>query len=154
MLCQSCVLACEMETLEISNLQELPSEKKPKRRVRMTFARGTPWVWKCQQCASSPCAEACVSGSLIPGHDNGRVEHHPENCVGCGSCMLVCPYDALWYDDNEKKVSKCNLCPDRETPPCVEACQSKALVFQKLNAFVHMKRKRMIAKIGQSHDTT
>jgi Fe-S-cluster-containing dehydrogenase component len=68
--------------------------------------------------------------------------------------MLVCPYDALWYDEKETRVAKCNLCPDREIPPCVEACQSKALVFQEMNSFVQTKRKRMISKMRKPYEAT
>jgi len=82
------------------------------------------------------------------------VSHHAETCVGCGSCLLVCPYNALTYDEKEERVSKCNLCFEKEIPPCVEACQSRALIFQELNSFIQVKRKRMIQRIGESHEAT
>jgi len=86
--------------------------------------------------------------------EEAGVVHHPETCVGCGSCLLVCPYDALRYDEKERRVTKCNLCPDKEIPPCVEACQNRALIFQELNSFVQVKRKGMIQKMGECHEAT
>ncbi|NWF92766.1 MAG: 4Fe-4S binding protein [Syntrophaceae bacterium] len=154
MLCQSCVLACEMESLRVSNPREIPHDKAPLQRMRLTFFQGTPWVWKCEQCVSAPCVEACVTGSLVQTEGGAGVFHQRESCVGCGSCILVCPYDALRYDEKEERVSKCNLCPEREIPPCVEACQTEALVFQEITSFVQAKRKRMISMMGESHEAT
>ena len=143
LLCLSCVLACQMESLGISDVTEIPYNGKPRQRLAMTFTKGTPWVWKCQHCASAPCVEACISGSLRYG-EKGMVIHEPETCVGCGSCVLVCPYGALFFDDDEERVAKCDLCPQEATPPCVHACQSGALVYQEPSVFAHEKKKRFV----------
>ncbi len=150
MLCQSCVLACEMDSLEVLNPREIPLDKAPHRRLRLTFSRGTPWVWRCQHCTSAPCVEACVTGSLVNEEERGVI-HHPETCIGCGSCILVCPYEGLRYDEKEGRVAKCNLCLDKEIPPCVAACPTRALVFEDLYSFVQTIRKRMAVQIGASH---
>jgi anaerobic carbon-monoxide dehydrogenase iron sulfur subunit len=150
MLCHSCVLACEMDSLGVSDPREIPRHKMPHRRLRITFSRGTPWVWRCQHCSSAPCVEACVTGSLVKDAERGVI-HHPETCIGCGSCILACPYGVLRYDEREERVSKCNLCLDKEIPPCVGACQTRALVFEDVNSFVQTRRKRMAVQIGASH---
>jgi carbon-monoxide dehydrogenase iron sulfur subunit len=152
MVCLSCVLACEMESLGVSSPQEIPLEKTPLRRIRVTFSDGTPWVWKCQHCASAPCVEACVTGSLVNEEEGRGVIHHAETCVGCGSCLLACPYEALRYDAEQKRVKKCNLCSEKEIPPCVAACRSGALVFENLNSFLSVRRKGMVRQIGESHE--
>jgi hypothetical protein len=49
---------------------------------------------------------------------------YPENCVGCGECVDVCPADAIHMED-EKSVlirEKCIGCAS-----CVAACANKAL---------------------------
>jgi carbon-monoxide dehydrogenase iron sulfur subunit len=150
MLCQSCVLACEMDSLGVSDPQEIPSHKTPHRRLRVTFSHGTPWIWKCQHCVSAPCVEACVTGSLVKEEGRGII-HHPDTCIGCGSCILACPYEALSYDEKEDRVAKCNLCLEKEIPSCVGACRTGALVFEDLNSFVQVKRKKMVRRIGASH---
>jgi carbon-monoxide dehydrogenase iron sulfur subunit len=42
---------------------------------------------------------------------------------------MVCPYDAIFRDEEREVAIKCDLCPDREIPACVEACPTEALVF-------------------------
>jgi carbon-monoxide dehydrogenase iron sulfur subunit len=69
------------------------------------------------------------------------VVHHEESCVGCGSCILVCPYDALKFDEKNGRVVKCNLCMDEETPPCVMACQSHALIYEDPARFARERKK-------------
>lgn len=151
MLCHSCILACQMNFLGVTDPQKIPLDKKPPQRIRVTFSRGTPWAWKCQHCLSAPCVEACISGSLTAVEGRTGVMHHTETCVGCGSCLLVCPHGALSYDEKGKRVSKCNLCFEEDTPPCIKACKSGALVFQEVNSFAQGKRKRMAQRIGGVH---
>ena len=150
MLCQSCVLACRMQALNISNPQGIPQDRTSLQKIRVTFSRGTPWVWKCQHCATAPCVEACVSGSLLPLEKGRGVVHHPETCVGCGSCLLACPYEALQYDETEGQVTKCNLCFEKESPPCVEGCLSRALVYEELDFHVQKKRKRFAREFREA----
>jgi carbon-monoxide dehydrogenase iron sulfur subunit len=73
-----------------------------------------------------------------------------ENCVGCGSCVLVCPYGALKYDEQEKRVVKCNLCLEESVPPCVKACQTQALVYQEVNSFAGEKKKKFAQDMGRN----
>ena len=144
MLCHSCVLACQMNSLGISEVMEIPRDGRPLQRMVITFSHGTPWAWRCQQCVSAPCVETCISGSLRYGEGGSGVIHDRETCVGCGSCVLVCPYNALTSDENDDRVTKCNLCPGEEIPPCVKACQSGALVYQDPRLFVQDRRKKFV----------
>lgn len=147
MLCLSCVLACQMNFLGTSEVNKIPRDQEPFERISMTFARGTPWVWRCQHCTSAPCVEACVSGSLSYVEGQAGVIHHPETCVGCGSCLLACPYGALKYDGKRERMIKCNLCHEEEIPPCVNVCQSVALVYQEPNLFAQEKKKRFVQEM-------
>ncbi len=144
MVCQSCVLACQMNSLGVSNVTEIPRDGKPTQRMRVTLFRGTPWTWKCQQCVSAPCVEACVSGSLRHGEEDGGVIHDRETCAGCGSCLLACPFDAVTPDEDDHRVAKCDLCPEEDIPPCVKACQSGALVYEDPMLFAGNKRKKFL----------
>ena len=55
-----------------------------------------------------------------------------ERCIGCGTCMLVCPLGALILDTNNKKTVKCDLCQDEEVPVCVAKCPNEALLYMEV----------------------
>lgn len=47
----------------------------------------------CQHCAEPPCLEVCPTGATYRRPD-GIVAVDYALCVGCGYCILACPYDA------------------------------------------------------------
>jgi len=53
-------------------------------------------------------------------------------------CVLACPFGVI--SEDRKKVVKCDRCPDREIPACVEACPTKALTFEEVKDFSATKR--------------
>ena len=56
-----------------------------------------------------------------------------ERCIGCGTCLLVCPLGALRLDVEQKKMVKCDLCQGEEIPACVANCPNEALVYAELH---------------------
>jgi carbon-monoxide dehydrogenase iron sulfur subunit len=61
----------------------------------------------------------------------GAVRNDPDRCVGCWSCIMVCPFGVIVRDEKERKVAtKCDLCPDRDVPICVASCPNEALVYE------------------------
>jgi heterodisulfide reductase subunit A len=52
-------------------------------------------------------------------------EVQPAKCVGCGECILSCPYSAIWRNVNEKAEVNPALCQGCGT--CVAACPSGAI---------------------------
>ena len=54
-----------------------------------------------------------------------------EKCVGCYTCVLVCPYGAL-RPGEDGPMEKCQLCLDSSTgePACVRGCPNRAIVFE------------------------
>lgn len=62
--------------------------------------------------------------------EDGAVRHNPEKCIGCWTCIMVCSFGAIARDERVKKIaSKCDLCPDRKIPACVEHCPNEALIY-------------------------
>lgn len=84
----------------------------------------------CRHCEEPACLQACISGAVQKGAD-GRVTIDKEKCVGCWSCVMACPFGSVQRDLEFKRANKCDLCPDRERPACVDACPNRALVFEK-----------------------
>lgn len=129
LLCLSCVLACQVKALGARDPRGLASGQQPPRRITIALIEGTPRASVCRHCVQAPCVEACISGSIVRDEETAAVRHRPETCVGCGTCQLVCPFNAVTRNDREDRMEKCNLCPDEETPPCVRACQTGALAL-------------------------
>lgn len=84
----------------------------------------------CRHCDEPACLQACISGAIQKGED-GRVVIDTEKCVGCWSCVMACPFGSIQRNTGRKRANKCDLCPDRERPACVDACPNRALVFEK-----------------------
>ena len=57
----------------------------------------TKEVEKCRQCRDKPCIPRCPAEVYRWNHEEGFLEIAYENCVECGVCKIVCPYDNfLW----------------------------------------------------------
>ncbi len=83
----------------------------------------------CRHCDEPDCLRACISGA-IQKTDQGVVRIDTEQCVGCWSCVMACPYGAIQRNLAKKKANKCDLCPERKSPACVDACPNRALIFK------------------------
>ena len=152
LMCLSCVLACELKAIGVEDAREpdLKSGAKPSRRLSMVLAGGTPWPERCRHCTQAPCAEACISGSIVRDDESSTVRHRQETCVGCGTCRLVCPFNAIAPDETGDCMTKCNLCPEDATPRCVLACLTGALTLGGAEGPAHKKRRRFAqAMIGE-----
>jgi carbon-monoxide dehydrogenase iron sulfur subunit len=64
--------------------------------------------------------------------ETGLVVHDAEKCIGCWTCIMVCPYGAIKPDTLSKIVVKCDLCPNLEVPACVANCPNEALVCEEV----------------------
>ena len=84
---------------------------------------------RCQHCDDAPCVRACLTGALSRDLETGVVTVDEERCIGCGTCMLVCPVGVLQLDKKQKKMLKCDLCQGEEIPACVANCPNEALAY-------------------------
>jgi Fe-S-cluster-containing dehydrogenase component len=87
----------------------------------------------CAHCSEAACIQACPSRALSRWVGTGAVLVNRGRCIGCRMCLIACPFGAPQFED-EGKMVKCDLCPDRlvrnEKPACVSACPSGALKFE------------------------
>ena len=105
---------------------------KPVSRVKLVQERPVSFAIRCRNCEDAPCVQACLTGARSIAED-GQVVHDDEKCMGCLTCVMVCPWGAVWVDPyRHKAVVKCDLCPGRETPACVENCPNNALTVEEV----------------------
>jgi carbon-monoxide dehydrogenase iron sulfur subunit len=84
---------------------------------------------QCRNCEEPLCVQACISGGLYKDSLTGKVLINDEKCVGCWSCIMVCPFGAVIRYEEIHRAVKCDHCFDRELPACVEACPTSALLL-------------------------
>jgi molybdopterin-containing oxidoreductase family iron-sulfur binding subunit len=112
----------------------------------------------CNQCGNPPCESVCPTGATFKRAD-GLVALDQGKCIGCGYCIVACPYRQRTLNGNspgyfqEKEatpleqagsnhhtkgtVTKCNFCYKRleqgKLPACVAACPARARIFGDLH---------------------
>lgn len=134
--CHTCEIACSIEHSESKSLYGAISEHpKPKKRVYVEWVAPSDRVPVfCRHCEDAPCIHACISGA-ISRSEEGVVLSNSEKCIGCWTCVMVCPYGVIGRHLETHKAYRCDRCPDLETPACVDACPTKALVYRTVEAF-------------------
>lgn len=151
--CHACSVACK----------EAHGTRPGVRRSRVTRelegaypdVRMTSYPMLCMQCENAPCVEICPTGASIK-RDDGIVVINKDECIGCGSCQTVCPYDARHLAESEEgyfgeqlneyedlmyptmpagTMDKCTFCAERidagdgQMQACVAACPGGARTF-------------------------
>lgn len=91
----------------------------------------------CNHCENPACLEVCPSGAITKDEETGLVGNDLEICIGCGSCVSACPYEAPSIDEAANVARRCDGCNDRvkegKAPICVESCPLRALEFGDLD---------------------
>jgi Fe-S-cluster-containing hydrogenase component 2 len=67
-------------------------------------------------------------------------------CIGCRSCVAICPFGAMNYDVIAKKVSKCDLCDG--DPQCVRFCEEKAVDYVEADRVSVSKKRKAAQRIS------
>jgi len=79
----------------------------------------------CNQCENPPCVQVCPVGATYRVPD-GVVLVDREWCIGCGYCIMGCPYGVRFFHPVYHVAEKCNFCYHRITKglkaACVDAC--------------------------------
>jgi carbon-monoxide dehydrogenase iron sulfur subunit len=83
----------------------------------------------CRHCDPAPCVDACMTHCITQDPVTRAVMLDSNRCVGCWMCSMVCPYDAITHDAEHQVARKCDLCAERDSPACVMACPTQALMW-------------------------
>ncbi len=125
--CRSCEVACFYSHVDNNNL--------PRGEMEELAALPT----HCRHCDLPACASVCPVDA-IEVRDDGIVWRQKFKCIGCKSCVFVCPFGAISLNIVRHVVSKCDLCCDLVEaggePRCVSTCPANALSFEAVEADV------------------
>lgn len=101
----------------------------PQTRIRIEREGIDCFSMQCRHCDEPMCVYSCITGALSKNAANGAVEYAANKCVGCWTCVMVCPNGMLSRDVASHLIAKCDLCPDLDIPACVAGCPNEALVL-------------------------
>ncbi len=132
--CGLCEVHCIVEHSESKDILKAYNKESPRpiSRIRVEISKPISFAIQCRHCCDAPCVNACLSGALTKDEETGLVKHHKERCIGCWTCIMVCPYGALRTDISGKVIAKCDLCSGLENPACVAGCPNGALVCKEV----------------------
>lgn len=85
----------------------------------------------CHHCVEPACLAGCPVNAYEKEAATGIVVHLDDQCIGCGYCLMTCPYEVPRFNERLGIVRKCDMCRGRlaagEPPACVEACPNGAI---------------------------
>jgi len=126
--CHSCELACQVSHSPAGELiSAMLLGQRSKRRIYVESAGGKAVPISCRHCEKAPCMTVCPTGAIKRDHRTQAVLIEEELCIGCRSCILVCPFGVICLVKDKGIAVKCDLCKGKEPPSCVSACPTGAL---------------------------
>ncbi|MBI4296438.1 MAG: 4Fe-4S dicluster domain-containing protein [Chloroflexi bacterium] len=131
MACHLCEVYCQAGHAKSKDMikafkKELPAALP---RTRVEEKKPVSLSVQCRHCDEPACVYACLTGAMTKDPVTGIVNVDTEKCVGCWTCILVCPYGAIRQDKDRGRIAKCDLCVGRDMPLCVVNCPNEALVY-------------------------
>ena len=138
--CRLCELVCAVFHDGISN----PARSRIK--VMKWEAEGLYIPMTCQQCQDAPCMNVCPVKAISRDEELGRVFVDYDVCIGCRSCVGVCPFGAMNFNIKDKQVFKCDLCDG--DPQCVRFCEEKAIDFLEVDDVSIYKKRDAATRIS------
>jgi len=131
--CGLCRVWCKVEHSDSRNIHKAFRPNAPETMccVELEEESCESFASQCRNCDEPLCVYGCITGAMTKDPETGLVTLDRSKCVGCLTCVLMCPNGAIKPDFREgRAVLKCDMCKDRGFPSCVEHCPNDALVLE------------------------
>ena len=127
--CHLCEYNCAFANSGQTNIVKALKGKSIFPRIHVEGENKITFAVSCRHCEDPMCVKSCISGAL--SKKDGTVCIDRNKCVGCLTCILVCPYGAMSQNANGA-VQKCELCMGNTCgePACVKGCPNRAIVYE------------------------
>ena len=135
--CRLCELVCSVYHDGVSNAA------RSRIKIIKWEQEGRYIPMSCQQCQDAPCMLVCPVKAISRDETLSRVMVNHDKCIGCRSCVTVCPFGAMGFNVIDRKNFKCDLCDG--DPQCVRFCDVKAVEYVDPNQ-VSLSKKRVAAE--------
>lgn len=93
----------------------------------------------CNHCNNPPCVRTCPTKATYKDKTSGIVMMNEKKCIGCKSCMIACPYDARYFNEEKHAIDKCDFCFEARISrgnglaACAEICPADVRIFGDLS---------------------
>lgn len=128
--CHLCEYNCAFANSGIDDMVKALKDVKINPRIRIEENEGINFAVSCRHCEEPLCVKSCITGAL--NIKDGIIEVNKDKCVGCYTCIMICPYGAVMPANDGSVIQKCELCTNNMfgEPACVKGCPNNAIVFE------------------------
>jgi anaerobic carbon-monoxide dehydrogenase iron sulfur subunit len=130
--CRLCEVHCAVQHSKSGDIVKAFRRETPRPQSRLVVEEheNLSFGIQCRHCEDPICVFSCISGAMQRNPD-GTVLPDKDRCVGCWTCVMVCPYGAIKRSPGDEHVAqKCDMCPGLEVPACVANCPNGALTLE------------------------
>lgn len=127
--CHLCEYNCAFANSGMKDMVKALKDKPLFPRIHIEGDEQISFAVSCRHCTDPICVKSCIAGALSV--QDGVIRVDRSKCVGCLTCILVCPYGAL-AQGPDGVMQKCELCLNNSCgePACVAGCPNRAIVYE------------------------
>lgn len=131
--CHLCEYNCAFANSGMRDMAAALKGKPIYPRIHVEEGDRISYAVSCRHCTDPICVKSCIAVALKK--EDGVIVIDRNRCVGCLTCVLVCPYGAL-TPGPDGVMQKCELCLNNSSgePACVRGCPNRAIVYEEREA--------------------